>query len=408
MREIFTLLLRAFLAVIIAVILLTGLSLLIPPTYNTTSYSYIPATTMPTVRTVAPHAPLSHTDATTSKSSATASSTLPTVTPHTNKIPTTTTPPTSSSTSIIKKPTANTPTQHPSQNKISLTTTLYTTPPLSFDKIHTETIPAIVNILCGSPVGSPLSGITGSGVIIDKRGVILTNAHVAQYVLLQQNANWPTQCVVRTGAPAKARYTVSVLTISTAWIQEYATKITVKSLKDTGENDWGLLYITGRTDGSARKQIYPFVPIEAREAAAITGDRVLVSSYPAGFLGSAIIRKDLWPVSTVITIKKVYTFTHYIIDLLSLGGNIVAQGGASGGAVINQWGKLVGIIATSSSGSTTSKRDLRAITLSHINRSIETQTGKSLDAFLQEGNFKARVALFKKNTAPRLLKEYKL
>src|SRR3989344_252919 len=48
---------------------------------------------------------------------------------------------------------------------------------------------AVVNILCITGSGGPLNSISGSGVIIDPRGIILTNAHVAQYFLLK---NYPT------------------------------------------------------------------------------------------------------------------------------------------------------------------------------------------------------------------------
>ena len=38
---------------------------------------------------------------------------------------------------------------------------------------------ALVNILCYAPAGSKLHSISGSGVFIDSKGIILTNAHIA-------------------------------------------------------------------------------------------------------------------------------------------------------------------------------------------------------------------------------------
>jgi len=417
MKEIFILLLRVVFVVTIAVLFLTGLSLILTPTYNTTSYSSNSPTTKYVVRSSTPATsslsnnfatPLNNQSTSTTKGRTTVASTTTRRVSDSlfhNKNPR---PQPTNKPKIQLSNYATSSKQYSTTNKLLPIPPSYTTPPQSLEKIHTKTLPAIVNILCGNIPGSRTSGITGSGVIIDGRGIILTNAHVAQYVLLQQYTKNPTHCVVRVGAPAKSRYTVSVLAISDAWVRKYANEIKLESPTGTGENDWGLLYITGRTNKSNRELIYPFIPIDAREAVTKTGDKVLISSYPAGFLGGATIRRELWPLATIVTVKRVYTFSQYIIDVLSLGGNIVAQGGSSGGAIINQWGKLVGIIATSSTGDTTNKRDLRAITLSHINRSIENQSGASLDAFLQKGNFKARVKLFKKDTAPILLKEYKL
>src|SRR3989344_1157804 len=59
----------------------------------------------------------------------------------------------------------------------------YQFPPQKFDVINERARPTLVNILCGARSGT-FRPISASGVIIDPRGVILTNAHVAQYFLL--------------------------------------------------------------------------------------------------------------------------------------------------------------------------------------------------------------------------------
>lgn len=278
----------------------------------------------------------------------------------------------------------------------------YNTLPISLDTVNKLVLPAVVNILCGSNSPS-ISGATGSGVIIDPRGVILTNAHVAQYALLQSHPETPVRCIVRTGAPARNKYTVEILILPRLWVDEYAKDLHLESPSGTGEHDWALLYITGTTDGSVKPQTFPFVSFDTREGVTQTNDPVLLASYPAGFLGSINLTRNMWPVSTTVSIQKVYTFSQYIIDILSLGGNIVAQGGSSGGAVVNQWNRLVGIIVTSSVADTTQERDLRAVTLSHIDRSIRTHTGHTLLSFLQIGDFENRVQLFKEASAPTLL-----
>jgi len=284
----------------------------------------------------------------------------------------------------------------------------YSTPPIPLDIVNVTTLPAVVNILCGSTQGSAIPGATGSGIIIDPRGIILTNAHVAQYLLLKDHPSVSISCVIRSGAPAKARYTAELVTFPNKWAQKHAVDIAEELATGTGEHDWALLYITGTTDGSTKPETFPFVSYDAREGVATTNDQVLLASYPAGFLGSIALRKELWPVSTVVSIQKVYTFSRSIIDILALGGNIVAQGGSSGGAVINQWNKLVGIISTSSLGDTTAERDLRAVTLSHINKGVLEQTGNDLASFLQSGDFQSKVSVFKENSVPYLLELYPL
>lgn len=291
---------------------------------------------------------------------------------------------------------------------VSVPVSAYATPPMSLDTVNQMTLPALVNILCATKQGSPVTGATGSGVIIDPRGVILTNAHVAQYVLLSDQQAVQSHCIVRTGSPATAKYEVSALAFPTAWLQKHGQDITTELPTGTGEHDWALLYISGTTDGSATPATFPFLQFDAREGITVTGDPVLLSSYPAGFLGSIALRRDLWPVSTTVTIKKVFTFSEKLLDLLALGGNIVAQGGSSGGAVVNPWGKLVAIIVTSSLGDTTDERDLRAVTLSHIDRSVQLEQGVSLGTFLAQGDFATRAQLFHTEQLPALLQYFPL
>lgn len=280
------------------------------------------------------------------------------------------------------------------------------TPTVSLETINTTTLPALVNIFCGSTQGSTITGATGTGVIIDPRGVILTNAHVAQYLLLQNHSTAPVSCVIRTGAPAKPKYKAEILAFPSAWLENHAKDIRVESPTGTGEHDWALVYITKTLDGSPLPETYSFVPYDVQQGVAQTNDSVLLTGYPAGFLSGSTLQRNLWTASTIVNIKRVYTFKERSIDLLSLGGSIVAQGGVSGGAVINVWGNLVGIMVTSTTGETTDDRDLRALTLSHINTSILEHTGYELFDLLELGNFKERTDTFKANSIPTLLELY--
>src|ERR1700733_12332820 len=76
----------------------------------------------------------------------------------------------------------------------------------NFAAINTFARTAIVNIFCTAN-GDELSPISGTGIIVTSGGLILTNAHVAEYFLLRnyQRPNF-LDCVIRTGSPATATY----------------------------------------------------------------------------------------------------------------------------------------------------------------------------------------------------------
>ncbi len=252
---------------------------------------------------------------------------------------------------------------------------MYATPPLSFDTVNTQARSALVNILC-TATGNDLNPVSGSGVIIDGKGTVLTNAHIGQYILLQDSSPIAMECFVRTGSPAKTQWKPRLLYISETWLTEHARDIRITRPTGTGEYDFALVALEP-IDAPLSLPL-PSIEPDTRDGVILTDEKALAASYPAGFAGAVTIYNELSLISTIATIKRLYTFSDQTIDLLSLGGVIVAQQGSSGGALVNAWGKLVGLIVTSSDAKTTAERDLRALTLAHIDRILIQETGLNL------------------------------
>lgn len=275
--------------------------------------------------------------------------------------------------------------------------------PLSFSQINTETAKALVNVLCSQNVAGAVNPITGSGVIIDPRGIVITNAHVAQFFLLK---DYPVenglQCTLRTGSPARNKYTAELLYISPEWVSLHASDITNSEPKGTGEYDYAFLRITGRTDPNAElPTAFPYIPIDINDHNIKTGNQVLAAAYPAGFLGGTSIQRDLYSVSSVATVGERFTFLENTIDLFSIGGTVVSQGGSSGGAVVSDKNNLIGVIVTSTQADTTAERDLRAITTGHINRALIKNAGTTIEGLLF-GDVVLKSRLFNLSSAPIL------
>lgn len=251
--------------------------------------------------------------------------------------------------------------------------------PQDFEELNEKSRKSIVNILCKTN-GNDLSTITGTGVIIDPHGIILTNAHIGQYFLLKDYKfkNF-VECTVRTGEPAYPKYEAELVYISPKWVEANKSILTEENPKGTGEYDFAFLRITKSVDKTPLPS-FDYIKPDTREIIN-EGEPVLLASYPAGFLGSISVLKGLYITTTITTVQKIFTFKETTIDLLSVGGTALSQKGSSGGAVVDQYGKLIGLISTSSEGDTTSQRDLRAITLAHISRSLEESFG-GLNSFL--------------------------
>lgn len=267
----------------------------------------------------------------------------------------------------------------------------YGIPERSFDEINTNARAALVNVFCNA--NGSLSPITASGVFISAQGVILTNAHVAQYLLLEETKKVNLHCVIRTGAPAYPRYIARILFIPPEWVREHAHELTSLRALGTGEHDWALLYIDGTTNNSPLPESFPYLPPDVRSAIGFTGDLVLAASYPAGFIDGITVSMNLYSASAPTKIMELMTFASGSADIFSIGGTVTAQSGSSGGAVVNMWGYLIGLITTMKEGETTAERDLRAISLNYVNSDLKAHAGVGLASFAS-GNLAQKSAAF--------------
>lgn len=281
--------------------------------------------------------------------------------------------------------------------------TISSTTSPTWNDINLGTRAALVNVLCLTDVRiTGLASISGSGVMIDPRGVILTNAHIGQYFLLK---DFPKEnsvnCFIRTGSPATAAYKARLLYIDPEWIAENANFLTTERPMGTGEHDYAFLLIDKSISNVPLPDTFPFIEPGVNESF-VKGDDVLVGAYPAGFLGAATVEKELYAATSLVSIADLFTFTSNTIDVLSLGGSVIAQQGSSGGAVVDAHGKLLGLISTSSDAPTTADRDLRAISMQYIDRNLLALNKTTLEMLL-EGNIQAKADAFNATAAPTLL-----
>ena len=239
----------------------------------------------------------------------------------------------------------------------------YDSPPQDLDAINALTRASLINILCiGSP---PLRSTSGTGILVGPDGTVLTNAHIGQYVLLADSGLSVT-CTARIGSPAMAEWPLETVFLPPKWAEKHARSLTEPLSKGTGEEDYAVLRVVREASDSRG---LPYLATDERQEALTEGSLVL-AAYPAEFMSGADVQRFLHAQSTYVTIQNIYTFSSGTLDVVSLGSNPLAQQGSSGGALVNPWGYLIGVITTTTVGDTTGERDLRAITVGHIERSL--------------------------------------
>lgn len=238
---------------------------------------------------------------------------------------------------------------------------------------------ALVNIICYAPPGSNIHSISGSGVVIDPKGIILTNAHIAQYFLL---TDLGVSCTIRTGSPAVGRYGAALIYISPLWLRANATAITQAAPSGTGEYDFALLAINRSVLNAPLPTTFASIPLAGSPPN--VGTPIVIATYGAQFLEVNQIQSSLFPTLVFGSVKDVFTFKSNTIDVLALGGSAAAQEGSSGGGVASAQGELTGTITTSTVTGDTSTRSVSAITASYIRAEYAGEMSSALDLLLAE------------------------
>jgi len=272
-------------------------------------------------------------------------------------------------------PLAKAPVQAPTTPTKPTTPTQPVTPPLVATQSGINQ--SVVNIFCSSRNGNTITFVTGSGSIVDPKGIIITNSHVAQYVLLSDYYNDSTHtCVARTGSPAHATYKIKVLHLSYQWIQNNLHTIAESNPQGTGQYDYAFLAIVGSVSGSLPSS-FPYIPIDT--STLLPQDSISVTGYPAGEDSADTVNNNLIQQSANVSVANVYTFPgDNATDVIVTSPTILAQKGSSGGAIIKD-GMLDGIVSTSvSTGG--QNNSVSAITTSYISRDLLSSEGESLSA----------------------------
>lgn len=260
---------------------------------------------------------------------------------------------------------------------------------------------ALVNIYCTYTTDSYTKTTTGTGFFIDTDGIILTNAHVAQFLLLEGLVG-EAQCIIRAGNPATPSYEAELLYISPAWIQEHAKLINDQTPKGTGERDYALLYITSALDSKPMPASFQALPFDTDLLTLdIVDTEVFATGYPAELALAETFNAPLIPKQATTTIAELMTFGSNYVDLFTIRGTQIGEHGSSGGPVVDTRGQAIGIISTKGDDGSFGAGSLRAISLAYIDRSIQQETGLSLLQNLT-GNLPYRAKIFKETIVPFL------
>lgn len=273
-----------------------------------------------------------------------------------------------------KTPPNNNPLSHPPTQNLSQSLNQTSAPIISKKEVKPED--AIVNIFCSQKilvngkVSNKRRTVTGSGVLINKDGTVLTNAHVGQFPLLsEKNSN--IVCLARYGNPTKGSLSVRVSYISPEWVKEYGKYINTEGAPQTGKSDFALLKISlPRSDIKTEGSTSTLSPIVVQKVLPTQGETIYSVSYPADILGVKGVTAALPLQKEQLSLSKTYSLGVTPDDVIETSPSTSGQRGASGGAIVDQHGHLIGTITTIVNSSSPSKKIIRAMSIAHTDAEL--------------------------------------
>lgn len=262
---------------------------------------------------------------------------------------------------------------------------------------------ALVNIFCTMRSKNLVRATTGSGVMIHKNGVILTNAHVAQFLLLSEpQRGITTTCTVRMGDPAVAKYYADLLYIPPTWVTENAKELHSETPSGTGERDYALLYVTGAIDGTLLPSEFPALNVNVTPFTNDAKNQVVrAAGFPAEMVRTEGSKAAISPVVATTTITELFTYTAKKVDLVGIAPSNAGEHGSSGGPIVDLEDNVIGLISTKGDVKKDGEKSLRAITLPYIDRTIREETRVGLIDTIS-GDLKVRAKGFREIMTPLL------
>lgn len=307
-----------------------------------------------------------------------------------------TTPPTSSvkptidnsSPSIISP--AN-PKSSSSDLKNSLDQTSTPSPTILPTILKTASIPeqALVNIFCSQKivvngkVTNQRRIITGSGILINQDGTVLTNAHVGQFPLLSEK-NPNIVCLARHGNPASGATGMKVAFISPEWVKDYGKYINTEGAAQTGKSDFALLKLNLDNLTKSQKALLSSITIQRNLPS--LGETIYSLSYPADILGTKGVNSALSQQKETLNVNRLYSVDVTPNDVIETTASTAGQRGSSGGGILNKDGHLIGTITTIVNSNIPSKTLIRAMTLDHTDFELTRLSNVSLAKVVTYGS----------------------
>lgn len=234
-------------------------------------------------------------------------------------------------------------------------------PKLSDAEFYQTYATAIIQIYCRGPE----SIFAASGIIVNSRGLVLTNAHVAEVISKTGTEN----CHARHGNPAEPFANLAVVLKGDTVLKIPGTEVP--------QHDYAFLRL-----------VEPRANFAAAPVSIVNADRneaLFSLGYPSEFLEGISTESNSNLVFSILPVDEYGDIDgrRETAEAYVFRGGLVLQQGSSGTALFTKSGYVVGLIFATTKANTTQDRTGVALMTSYIDFLMRKDTGQGLLDFIQ-------------------------
>ena len=164
--------------------------------------------------------------------------------------------------------------------------------------------------------------------------------------------------------------------IPSTWVKNNSGILSKMNPTGNGEKDYAIVKTTDSISADAPNPPLPYLEESQNDPA--QSENIYLAGYPAGFSDGNLLDSSLYEITQKVSVVNTYALGGKNSGEIFTSPTLLAERGSSGGAVVDNNGKLLGIMFATGLDPYSGRKNIQAISIPYIQNDLQNETGKIL------------------------------